>query len=415
MTIQTKRVLLVEPGFPISKKSKNHKNFLPIGLLKIASLLKKNGIEVKFTRCYANGSFLADSEVIDFDPDEVWVTSSFTYWAEYVKSSVEYYKQLLPNAKVIVGGIYASLMPEHCKHYTGCDEIHIGLLEEAETCHPDYSLVKEANHIPIDYQIIHASRGCARKCSFCGTWEIEPNFVPKKSILEEITAKKLIFYDNNFLHNPYVEDILGELCELKQKKQLFWCECQSGLDGRILLEKPYLGKMLKNAGFRYPRIAWDWEYKHHTSIKKQLDILLDSGYNKKDIYIFMIYNWKFNFSEMEKKRISCWDWKIQIADCRYRPLNQVFDNYNPRVSKQTADEYFIGEEYGWSDDLVRIFRKNIRRQNICIRQQMPFYSRVLENMAIPKSVIQEGKLLPNIDDQITFFNKLKGNCWIPDR
>jgi hypothetical protein len=408
------RILLVEPGFPIPYKSKNHKNFLPIGLLKIATFLMKQGIEVKLTRCYANGNFLADKEVIDFNPDEVWVTSLFTYWAEHVKNAVTYYKQLLPKAKVIVGGIYASLMPEHCRQYTGCDEVHIGVVEGAETCHPAYSLVKDANHVPIDYQIIHASRGCARKCAFCGTWKIEPEFLPKKSILKEIKEKKLIFYDNNFLHNPYVEDILGELSELKRKKQLSWCECQSGFDGRILQEKPHLGKLLKSAGFRYPRIAWDWGYKDHSSVKKQIDILTNSGYVKKDIYVFMIYNWNFDFSEMEKKRLSCWDWKVQIADCRYRPLSQVYDNYNPRISKQTNNQYFINEEYGWNDDLVRKFRKNVRRQNICVRQQMPFYSKALESMIIPKSIIREGKSLPSIDEQIVFFNKLKGDCWIPN-
>ena len=36
----TKRVLLVEPNFPIPNKSRNHSNFLPIGLLKIAGYLR---------------------------------------------------------------------------------------------------------------------------------------------------------------------------------------------------------------------------------------------------------------------------------------------------------------------------------------------------------------------------------------
>ena len=30
------KILLVEPAFPIPPKSKNHKDFLPIGLLKLA-------------------------------------------------------------------------------------------------------------------------------------------------------------------------------------------------------------------------------------------------------------------------------------------------------------------------------------------------------------------------------------------
>jgi len=50
-----------------------------------------------------------------------------------------------------------------------------------------------------------------------------------------------------------------KLIQLKDQKKIKWCESQSGFDGRILLNKPYLEKLLKNTGFRYPRIAWDWE------------------------------------------------------------------------------------------------------------------------------------------------------------
>lgn len=44
------KVILVEPDFPIPNKSRNHSNFLPIGLLKIASYFRENGIEVELIR-----------------------------------------------------------------------------------------------------------------------------------------------------------------------------------------------------------------------------------------------------------------------------------------------------------------------------------------------------------------------------
>ena len=46
ITDDIKKVLLVEPNFPIPAKSRNHSNFLPIGLLKIASYLRSKSIEV---------------------------------------------------------------------------------------------------------------------------------------------------------------------------------------------------------------------------------------------------------------------------------------------------------------------------------------------------------------------------------
>ena len=50
ITEDIKCVLLVEPNFPIPNKSRNHSNFLPIGLLKLASYLRSKSIKVKLIR-----------------------------------------------------------------------------------------------------------------------------------------------------------------------------------------------------------------------------------------------------------------------------------------------------------------------------------------------------------------------------
>jgi len=227
--MKKKRILLVEPDFPIPPKSKNHKNFLPIGLLKIASYLRLKGFKVKLARGIPKR--ITEIYILNFNPQEVWITSLFTYWAEYVKDAVRYYKRLFPDAKIVVGGIYASLMPDHCKKFTGCDEVKKGVLQEAEKCSPAYDLIRNANPHPIDYQIIHASRGCIRDCNFCGVKEIEPKFDPESSIKDKIKKKKVVFYDNNFLANPNIEIILRELVDLKTIKTILWCDTQSGFDG----------------------------------------------------------------------------------------------------------------------------------------------------------------------------------------
>jgi len=402
--------LLVEPNFPISPKSKNHKNFLPIGLLKIASYLRSKGGKVNLARGIPKDlSFL---DILSFEPSEIWITSLFTYWANYVKDTVENYRSVFPNAKIKVGGIYASLMPEHCKEFTGCDEVHKGVLREAEKFFPSYDLIENVNTNQIDYQIIHASRGCIRNCPFCGTWKIEPEFKPKKSIKNEIKFKKLVFYDNNFLANPYVENILTELINLKRERKIQWCESQSGFDGRILIEKPHLAKMLKEVGFRYPRIAWDWKYKEYPFIEEQVDLLKKVGYNSKDIYIFMLYNWEIPFKEMEQKRLKCWEWQVQIADCRYRPLDQTFDNYNSQKNNQTDEDYHIHKKSGWTDILVKQFRKNVRRQNICVRHGFPFYSKNLEHKMIKNEITKIIKSKKK-ENKIKYLEENKIDYWFP--
>jgi len=406
-----KRVLLVEPDFPIPPKSKNHKDFSPVGLLKIGSYLRRKGEEVKLVRGrLKNNSEL--TEIMNFNPSEIWITSLFTYWAEYVRDTVHYYKGLFPNAKTIVGGILATLFSvEKVKIITGCDEVVQGIIKEAEELEPAYDLINNGKRI--DFQILHTTRGCPRRCPFCGTWRIEPEFIYKKTIKDLIKFKKVVFYDNNLLLNPYVEDILKELIELKKEGRISWVESQGGFDGRVLSEKPFLAEMLKKAGFRYPRIAWDWSYKEYKRIFNQINILLKAGYKSKEIFVFMLYNWDLSFEEMERKRIKCWEWKVQISDCRYRPLDQLYDHYNPR-KEQTLDDYYIHEKGGWTDKLVKQFRKNVREQNICVRHGFPFYSRVFERKVFSKMTIQEIKGISNLKDKIKFLKKLKADYWIPN-
>ena len=255
------KVLLVEPQFPIPPKSKNHRDFLPIGLLKLASYHIQQGDKIKLVR--------GNEDINGFKPDQIKITSLFTYWSKYVWDSVRFYKQRYPEAKVIVGGIYASLMPEHCKK-SGCDDVFIGVEKEVENCKPAYDLVD------VDYQIIHTSRGCVRRCKFCGTWKIEPKFTYKRSIKDEICSNRIIFYDNNLLANPYIEDILKELSEATQNGKAIYSESQCGIDGRLLT--PELANLLKKARFVNIRIAWDNSIDDHPSIKKQIDILQKAGY-----------------------------------------------------------------------------------------------------------------------------------------
>lgn len=374
-------VLLVEPNFPIPNKSRNHKNFLPIGLLKIAALLRSKGIDVTLVR-HGIGNydgnldhFLDSKESYDL----ILITSIFTYWASHVKDAVSFYRKMYKDVPILVGGIYASLMPKQCKEYTKCDEVIIGQIPEAELLYPAYDLVD------VDYQILHTTRGCIRRCEACGVYNIEPIWHCKKSIKDEIKMKKLIFYDNNLLANEYIEDILEELIELRQKKKISYIESQSGFDGRILIQKPYLAEMLKKAGFKNPKIAWDSSLKERNSIKKQVEILVNSGYSAKEISIFMLYNHELPYEELEEKRVICFELGVQIMDCRFRPLDSIKDNYNPaKRNGQSKNEYFIHPN--WSDKAIRKFRRNVRRHNICIRHGTDYHSSLMERKIIPQDI-----------------------------
>ncbi len=375
MTVKKMKVLLVEPNFPYPTKSKNkansvHKNFVPIGLLKLGAYFKSKGSNVKLVR--GNNS---KKELNYYKPDLILITSLFTYWSNYVWDSVAHYRNLFPKAKITLGGIYVTLHHNTEDFKNKANEFkanwHVGLNQEAEKFLPDYSLL---NGEICDYHVTHAMRGCIRKCQFCGTWRIEPELMYKNSEelineLKNVGKNKIIFFDNNFLANPNKKQILKDLAELWINHKPVTFESQSGFDGRLLERDPELALLLKKAKFQNIRIAWDNSVEDAPSIKKQIDYLVEAGYPRKDISVFMIYNFNVPYKEMLKKLSYCKKWGVQIIDCRYRPLESTSDNYYPHAFRtgQTEKEYHIHSTSGWTDTKIRNFRRKIRKHNIWIR------------------------------------------------
>jgi hypothetical protein len=393
--LKPRRVLLVVPDFPIPKKRRIHHDALPIGLLKIGTYLKQAkdcSVELVFGNQEPKNA-----------PDEIWITSSFTYWSEFVHASSRYYRNLFPKAKVRVGGIYATLMPEEARKGTS-GQVHKGTYGPAESwCRThgvDYSIV--GNNI--DFQIVHGMRGCFRKCQFCGVWKLEPKEKFDSSISDKICKNHVIFYDNNFLRNPHIKRILTELAEIRINGRPVKYESQSGFDGRILSEE--IAELLHRARFVNPRIAWDNSFDDWPKIKKQIELLEKAGYKSKDIYVFMLYNWEYSYEVMEKKRLKCWEWQVQIADCRYRPLDQLYDQFDSKES-QTSKDYYIHPK--WTDEDVKNSRRNVRRHNICVRHSFPFHSGRMERKRVTK---EESLILRKISKKDVI--KKLPDAWFPD-
>lgn len=371
-----KELLFVQPEFPTPGKSINHANFLPIGLLKLISYYRGKGFFIDDSQLVRG-----NSDDIDFYPKKIYITTLFTYWYQYVKETIEFYNDRFPEAEIYVGGILASLIPEKIKEISNKVTVHQGLDIEVEDFvyknGTNYDIVDKYN---VDYIIVHAMRGCIRNCSFCGTWRIEKrhdypveeviNYIQKCSMSGKIEKRKVIFYDNNFLAHKDVTELLQKLKELKINKKNYRYESQSGFDGRILLENKELGKMLYEARFERPKIAWDSRFKDWENIEKQIEILHKAGYAKKEISVFMLYNWEISFEELIAKMKKCWEWKVQVADCRFRPLDSLTDGYDSKKWRtgQKDNEYYVNTKSGWTDTKVRLFRKLVRQQNIMVRQ-----------------------------------------------
>lgn len=396
------KILLVQPDYPIPNKRNVHHDFFPMGLLKIGTYLKhERNCDVKLVFGHENSEYV---------PDEIWITSLFTYWSSYVHNAIDFYKLNHPGVPIYLGGIYATLMADDLAKKIKENKIENlfiqkGVYAPAEEYSKKYPVDESLLDAPLDFQIMHTMRGCFRKCKFCGTWKLEPieEFTP--GIPKLINKNHVIFYDNNILRRPDITEFLRDLSSVRVDDKIVKFESQSGFDGRILNQE--IADLLRKARFTNIRIAWDGNFSEHESIDNQIDYLTKAGYKTKDISIFMLYNWDVDPVEMEKKRIHCWRRGVQISDCRFRPLNQLYDHFNTRLN-QTSEDYFIHEK--WSDATIKRFRRNIRRHNICVRHGFHFHAPVLERKGVSKEEITYYK---TIYDKALLTSKLPA-VWFPD-
>lgn len=139
------RILLVEPSY--------YSQYPPLGLLKLGKLEERNWNEVRLVR--------GTDEVQDFNPQKIYVTSLFTYSWKPVHEAIDFYHNEFPDVPIMVGGIYATLMPQNIRKSFPFIKIHLGLHPEAENMLPAYHLLKQVDKWKDwDRSIVFTSRGC---------------------------------------------------------------------------------------------------------------------------------------------------------------------------------------------------------------------------------------------------------------
>lgn len=259
--------LLVEP---VAKTP-----FPPLGLMKISSMLKK-----RYKKCQLFAQIGNKVPIGLSIPKKIYITSLFTWDLDKVIKSVHFYQDKFPLAKIYVGGIAASLDPDYIRNMSGI-EPHIGLLDGAETCSPDYSLTFDRK---LNASITFASRGCPRQCRFCSVNTHEPKFFARDDWEKDISKsfQKIIFWDNNWLASPNFESD----CKKIQKYGMV-IDCNQGLDARLYTRK--IAKQLASIKLDPIRFAFD----DIDSEKKVIQaIRLAKKYSKKEIRVYILYNFE---------------------------------------------------------------------------------------------------------------------------
>jgi hypothetical protein len=366
-----KNILLIEPGY----KNK----YPPLGLMKIAQYHGPRGKRdhVRFIKG-------EDSAVLSSAWDRIYVTTLFSFEFSRIARSIDF-ALLAANGqadKVFVGGIAASLMHDRFiaeSRWRGIRFIK-GLLSTApsdslqlddfseelysddrsgtpiEDLIPDYSIL---DHIPYKYPVrdayfTYASRGCIRKCSFCGVPKLEGDQRDAESITAVVRGvdalygpkKDLTLMDNNVVASGRFKEIIAEIRDLGfvpgaklnrgrtpvQRRVDF----NQGVDARILCKDKMYLRELSTICLKPLRIAFD-----HIGLKKPYEqaIRFANEFGLKELSNYMLYNFhdspadlfermRLNVTLNEELGIRIWSFPMRFQPTDLPNRSHVGENWS---------------------------------------------------------------------------------------
>jgi hypothetical protein len=362
-----KRILLIEPGY----KNK----YPPLGLMKIAQYHGPHGKGDDV--CFIKGE---DHSVLSVAWDRIYVTTLFSFEFQRIAQAIDF-ALLAANRqadKVFVGGIATSLMHHRflaeprwqgvrfikglLSHAPAVslqlDEFSEELYSEDQTgtpiedLVPDYSIL---DHIAYEYPVrdayfAYTSRGCIRKCNFCGVPKLEGAQRDTDSLTSLVRAvesfygpkKDLILMDNNVVASPRFKEIVAEIRDLGftpgakiqranervavQRRVDF----NQGVDARILCKDPMYLRELATICLKPLRIAFD-----HLGLKRPYEQAVRYAHDVglTELSNYMLYNFhdspsdlfermRLNVSLNEELGIRIWSFPM-----RYQPTDRPDRGY----------------------------------------------------------------------------------------
>jgi radical SAM superfamily enzyme YgiQ (UPF0313 family) len=159
-------------------------------------------------------------------PDAVFITSGMTYWYPGVVKMIELIRGVFPKAPIVLGGIYASLCPDHARGITGADRVVDGegeiealkIADELTGNHSEIHRYKAPEDFPPPLYELYptlvsaallTSRGCPYRCPFCASHLLTQGYrreKPEKVISQiqrlyrEQGVRHFAFYDDALLY-----------------------------------------------------------------------------------------------------------------------------------------------------------------------------------------------------------------------
>ena len=318
-----KNILLVEPGYP--------NKYPPLGLMKIAAYHGPHGRDDDVL--FVKGE---TPEALERVWDRVYVTTLFSFEWRRTAAAIDFALRAARGQaeRVFVGGIAATLMfdefireprwagvrfikglldqPPALSLQLSADDGDFGAQDNAGTAIeelvPDYSILDD---VPYSYPVRdayfgYASRGCIRKCSFCGVPKLEggqremPPITGLVAGIDEQSGPKkdLILMDNNVVASSRYQEVIAEIRDLGFERGAIFqregappikrrVDFNQGVDARILAKTPmYLREMAKIC-IDPLRIAFD-----HVGMRGvyERSVEMAADYGLRSLSNYMLYN-----------------------------------------------------------------------------------------------------------------------------
>lgn len=366
------RVLLIEPDYP--------NKYPPLGLMKLAAYhgQQGRGDEVRFIKG-------RDDSVLSETWDRVYVTTLFSFEWPRTARAIDF--AILAaggqSERVFVGGIAASLMHDEYinePRWAGVRFIK-GLLDDVparslklsaenfdfgasdltglpiEERVPDYNILDQIEYCyPVhDAYFGYASRGCVRKCRFCGVPKLEGaqrDMPPLANLVDGINRtngikKDLVLMDNNITASARYGEVIAEIRDLGfergaklsrsgKKTVNRRVDFNQGVDARILAKSDYFLREMATICISPLRIAFD-----HLGVRKVYEtaVRMAADNNITSLSNYMLYNFMDTHSDLyermrlnirlnEELGIRIWSFPMRYQPVTLKDRSHVGKNWN---------------------------------------------------------------------------------------
>ena len=274
----------------------------------------EGGIKRKYSR-YGIIEDSLSQRIAETRPDIVLITSGMTYWYPGVAEAVRLVRRRHPGVPVVVGGVYATLLPEHCEKTALPDHVVSGAAWErlrailtayglpVPAAEPDRRVLLR-EEVWRGTGVLRLNEGCPMRCDYCASGLLHPGFLPGDgdglfSVLKEMVGScgisSVAFYDDALLYKkeesfiPFLERIVESGLEVS-----FYLPNAVHLG---LMDQP-TAVLMRKAGFKEVRLGYESSsesfHQHHDGkveegdFEEAVHMLLNAGFGSDEIIAYIL-------------------------------------------------------------------------------------------------------------------------------